>query len=377
MSIFSFKLKNKGKGTLSAGITASDLTILLNSGDGATFPQPLSGSATSSGSATTLNSTGIGSSGVAVNDVIMNTSDGSYAIVVSVSTNSITTTRLLGGSSNTWASGNGWAVGWFTVTLAKVDGSGNDTAVEISLVSARSTDTLTVPTGGRGYDGTTAQDFSAGDRVELRVVAAHVEEIKKMLAQVQKSADSTQTTAAAAVPSADLASTAHSKGASLVGVEDSGGNFAGADVEAVLAELQANILAAVVVPTGGLLPYGGASAPAGWLLCDGSAISRATYAALFAVLGTAYGAGNGTTTFNLPDLRGRVPVGVDGGAGHITANNARGNTGGNDDGTHQHTIQTRTANSAGGAGLVWGAIGHTDDAGVLPPYQVVQYIIKT
>ena len=62
--------------------------------------------------------------------------------------------------------------------------------------------------------------------------------------------------------------------------------------------------------TGEIKMYGGASAPAGWLLCDGSAVSRTTYASLFAVLGTSYGAGDGSTTFNLPDGRGRVPVGA-------------------------------------------------------------------
>jgi hypothetical protein len=55
--------------------------------------------------------------------------------------------------------------------------------------------------------------------------------------------------------------------------------------------------------------YAGSSAPSGWLLCDGTAVSRTTYSALFAAIGTSYGAGDGSTTFNLPDLRGRVPVG--------------------------------------------------------------------
>ena len=54
-----------------------------------------------------------------------------------------------------------------------------------------------------------------------------------------------------------------------------------------------------------------ATAPTGWLLCDGSAVSRTTYADLFAVIGQTYGAGDGTT-FNLPDFRGRVPAGPDG-----------------------------------------------------------------
>lgn len=64
------------------------------------------------------------------------------------------------------------------------------------------------------------------------------------------------------------------------------------------------------VPTGAGFVWYTAAAPAGFLLCDGSAVSRTTYAALFALLGTIYGVGDGSTTFNLPDLRGRVAVGV-------------------------------------------------------------------
>ena len=56
-------------------------------------------------------------------------------------------------------------------------------------------------------------------------------------------------------------------------------------------------------PIGAILAFGGSAAPAGWLLCQGQAISRTTYAALFAVIGTAYGAGDGSTTFNIPDGR--------------------------------------------------------------------------
>jgi microcystin-dependent protein len=77
-----------------------------------------------------------------------------------------------------------------------------------------------------------------------------------------------------------------------------------------------NLAAAATVagglaPAGVLLPFAGSTAPTGWLLCAGQAISRATYAGLFAVIGTAYGAGDGTTTFNVPDLRGRIPAGKD------------------------------------------------------------------
>lgn len=65
------------------------------------------------------------------------------------------------------------------------------------------------------------------------------------------------------------------------------------------------------IPAGVLMPYAGATAPSGWLLAYGQAINRTTYAALFAAIGTAYGAGDGSTTFNVPDLRGRVPAGKD------------------------------------------------------------------
>ena len=68
------------------------------------------------------------------------------------------------------------------------------------------------------------------------------------------------------------------------------------------------------IPVGTISPYAGTSAPANWLLCDGSAVSRVTYAALFDVTGTAYGAGDGSTTFNVPDLRGRIVVGSGTGA---------------------------------------------------------------
>jgi len=69
------------------------------------------------------------------------------------------------------------------------------------------------------------------------------------------------------------------------------------------------------VPAGTLLMYGAASAPNGYLLCDGSQVSRTTYAALFAVISTSYGTGDGSSTFDLPDFRGRVPIGSGTGTG--------------------------------------------------------------
>jgi microcystin-dependent protein len=81
-------------------------------------------------------------------------------------------------------------------------------------------------------------------------------------------------------------------------------------------------------PVGIVHAYAGATAPESYLLCDGAAISRSTFPKLFAAIGTAYGVGDGSTTFNLPDLRGRVPVGEDGAAGRVAANDARGQAAG-------------------------------------------------
>jgi microcystin-dependent protein len=61
-------------------------------------------------------------------------------------------------------------------------------------------------------------------------------------------------------------------------------------------------------PPGSVVMYGATIPPTGWLICNGAAVSRATYAALFAIIGTTFGAGNGTTTFNLPSMEARFPT---------------------------------------------------------------------
>lgn len=86
--------------------------------------------------------------------------------------------------------------------------------------------------------------------------------------------------------------------------------------------------AAAVIPTGAVVDFAGTVAPSGFLLCDGSAVSRSTYADLFSAIGTTHGVGDGATTFNLPDCRGRGRVHPDGGVGRLSSNNALGNSGG-------------------------------------------------
>lgn len=97
---------------------------------------------------------------------------------------------------------------------------------------------------------------------------------------------------------------------------------------------------------GEIVDYGGAAAPALWLLAFGQAISRSTYSSLFSAIGTAFGVGDGSTTFNVPDLRGRVTIGKDnmGGsaANRITAagSGITGTTLGSSGGLETHTLVT-------------------------------------
>jgi len=128
-----------------------------------------------------------------------------------------------------------------------------------------------------------------------------------------------------------------------------------------------------IVPAGVIQMWPTASAPAGFLLCNGAAVSRTTYAALFAVTGTTFGAGDGSTTFNLPNYAGRMPIGV--GSGYSLAgtggsatttlsvgnlpshsHNYSGTTGGTSNGHthtisdpgHAHSITTGNSGSYGG-----------------------------
>ena len=101
-----------------------------------------------------------------------------------------------------------------------------------------------------------------------------------------------------------------------------------------------------IMPTGAVLPYAGSSAPTGFLLCYGQAISRSTYADLFSAISTTYGTGDGSATFNVPDLRGRVAAGQDD-MGGSSANRLTDQTGGlNGDtlgdtgGSETHTLTT-------------------------------------
>ena len=91
------------------------------------------------------------------------------------------------------------------------------------------------------------------------------------------------------------------------------------------------------VPSGSVFCRAVATVPTGYLECNGAAVSRTTYSALFAVIGTAYGAGNGSSTFNLPDLRGEFIRGFDNGRGVDSGRNVATSQGGQN-ASHDHSI---------------------------------------
>jgi len=143
--------------------------------------------------------------------------------------------------------------------------------------------------------------------------------------------------------------------------------------------------------------FGGTVAPSGWMICDGAAVSRTTYAELFAAIGTTYGTGNGTSTFNIPDFRGRVPTGFDPNQDEFRN---LGDKGGakthtltvNEMPSHTHTVKGFSGvddlnfTGSGGAFAASDALGAYDQQtqatgggaphNNLQPYNVVNYIIS-
>lgn len=145
-------------------------------------------------------------------------------------------------------------------------------------------------------------------------------------------------------------------------------------------------------PVGAWMGWFTATPPTGWLICDGSAVSRTTYADLFAVLGTTYGVGDGSTTFNLPDLRQRFPLGK---AASGTGSTL-GGTGGTIDHVHAVDVASTTSAAEAQAGLEVIAIsptvtpnvakvGHThavnpasvNSDAANPPFMAVHFIVRT
>jgi microcystin-dependent protein len=177
----------------------------------------------------------------------------------------------------------------------------------------------------------------------------------------------------------------------------------------------ANLTGIEGIPTATIVPWSSASVPSGFLECNGQTVSRSTYAALFAIVGTTYGAGDGSTTFAVPDLQDNVAVGKSnnkalastGGANTVTSTgNVAGSTANATLSTpqlasHSHPFNVRTpagdnnsvaqrgyngpsgtagtnnAGSGGGHSHNMSANFAGDATSVLQPYLTIIYIIKT
>jgi microcystin-dependent protein len=158
---------------------------------------------------------------------------------------------------------------------------------------------------------------------------------------------------------------------------------------------------ATVVPTGVINMWGTATAPTGYLLCAGAAVSRSTYAALFAVIGTTFGVGDGSTTFNLPNYTSRMPYGTtiaatggsadavvvshthtasvtDPGHSHVgTVGSGAGGCAGGGNPVPTGSITTSTATASTGITVANSTEGVSGTNANLPPYLGINFIIKT
>ena len=146
------------------------------------------------------------------------------------------------------------------------------------------------------------------------------------------------------------------------------------------------------IPSGVVWDYAGSSAPAGWLPCDGAAVSRTTYANLFTAISTTWGVGDGSTTFNVPDFKGRTTIGDGAGSG-LTSRTLAGSGGeethlmttaemvahthtaplGNGDGAGSFAQQVTAAS---GNNQTTSSVGSSTPFNVMQPFKVVKKIIK-
>lgn len=227
------------------------------------------------------------------------------------------------------------ASGEYNVVIYPNGEQPTSTNAEIVRVTARTSDTMTID---REEEGTSARTIVEGDIVMLAITAKVIDDLNTVVTELE-------------------------------GYQEA------------------------LNPTGAIVQFAGATAPTGYLLCDGSAISRTTYATLFTAISTTYGSGDGSTTFNLPNLKGKVPVGYNSAE---TEFDTIGKTGGAKTHTlteaqmpsHKHVLpySSEMINGTTNWGQQYGSGGGSRDTNYtgggeahnnLQPYIVLNYIIKT
>ena len=305
--------------------------------------------------------------------------------------------------------------------------SQDKTKVEVVKVTARSTDSFTIPAGGRAQDGTTAQTWTTNDSITLRWTASSSTLLLRAdqfnthnysldtgvsaTSSYQVTLDPSPLSYAAGLrvvfkasfqcgnnPTLNVNSIGAVSLRKFVTEELSPGDIiANQIVEAIHDGTFWQIVSYMSSERSGTIRfYAGTNLHPGWLKCDGSAVSRTTYAKLFAVIGTIYGVGDNSTTFNLPDVKGRVLVGDGTGTG-LTAR-AIGSKGGEENHiltvselaphSHSYVIVGDGVNflgssspyaglPAGTTGANTGTTGSGSGHNTMQPFLVTQCIIKT
>lgn len=286
--------------------------------------------------------------------------------------------------------------------LSKFDGSEIDAGYMIASVPDASTTVKGIVELATAAEALTGTDTTRAVTPASMVGSISTDKLVDSAVATAKIADSAVTSAKIAngtIATGDLADSAVTS-AKIADATIATGDLADgavtsakiADATIVTGDLAAATLASssIGIP-GEIRMWSGSTVPTGWLLCDGSAVNRTTYAALYAITNTTYGAGNGTSTFNLPNFKGRVPVGYD---SSQTEFDALGETGGAKTHTlteaqipsHSHPltfVNTTGVNGyipLGSSGTSYG--GNTGNTGGgqahnnLQPYLTVQYIIK-